>query len=65
MADRIFTPGTRVEILEAGLWVGPFTVTHHGGRSSEHLVLRTEDEGNYFELYNDAPHNIREVPNGH
>lgn len=59
MADRIFTPGTRVQILEAGLWVGPFTVTHHGGRSPEHLVL-TGPYG-FFEVYNDAPHNIREV----
>lgn len=61
MASRIFTPGTTVEIMEAGEWVGPFAVTHHGGRSPEHLVLRTEDEGHYFEVYNDAPFNIREV----
>lgn len=60
MADRIFTPGTRVELMLSGLWTGNFTVTHHGGRSPEHLVLRAND-GTFFEVYNDSPHNIREV----
>jgi hypothetical protein len=63
MASRIFTPGTRVELMLSGLWCGTFTVTHHGGRSSEHLVLRADD-GTCFEVYNDAPHNIREVTAG-
>ena len=60
MASRIVTPGTRVEIMLSGLWEGPFTATHHGGRTPEHLVLRAAD-GTMFEVYNDAPHNIREV----
>jgi hypothetical protein len=60
MASRIFTPNTAVEILENGSWTGPFTVTHHGGRSPEHIVLRTA-AGTFFEVYNDAPYNIREV----
>jgi hypothetical protein len=59
MASHIFTPGTTVQILDRGEWVGPFTVTHHGGRTPDHLVL-TGPSG-FFEIYNDAPHNIREV----
>ena len=60
MASRIFTPGTVVELMLSGLWTGRYTVTHHGGRSPEHLVLRAKDD-TFFEVYNDAPNNIREV----
>lgn len=35
-----FAAGDKVEILERGLWVGPFTVTPQKGRTDDHLVLR-------------------------
>lgn len=54
-----FEAGTKVEILERGVWVGPFTVTADVGRTPDHLVL----SGPYgkFEEYNDAPFNVRPV----
>lgn len=50
-------PGTRVEILERGSWVGPFTVTDKPGRTPDHLVL---SNGSWvvFEHYAD-PYNTR------
>lgn len=58
----VFEPGTKVEILERGEWKGTFTVTGKAGRDSEHIVL----SGPYglFEIYNDAPFNIRTVKEG-
>lgn len=54
-----FEAGTKVEILVNGEWQGPFTVTAHTGRTGQHVVL----SGPYgvFELYNDAPFNVRPV----
>ena len=52
-------PGTQVEILERGAWVGPFTVMAGEGRTPDHLIL-TGPSG-AFEHYNDAPYNTREV----
>ncbi len=51
--------GATVEIMDAGKWVGPYTVTDIEGRTPNHLVL----SGPYgkFELYNDAPFNIRTI----
>jgi hypothetical protein len=54
-----FEPGTKVEILERGEWVGPFIVTAEVGRSADHLVLR--GPSGLFEQYNDAPFNVRPV----
>ena len=51
------TPGTKVDILEGGRWVGPFTITDKSGRSSDHLVL--SGSSGMFEHYADAPFNIR------
>lgn len=55
-----FSENEKVEILERGIWVGPFTVTgQKHGRTASHLVL----SGDYgpFEHYNDAPYNTRSV----
>ena len=52
-----FKAGTKVEILERGEWVGPFTVTSQVGRSADHLVL--SGPSGLFEHYNDAPFNTR------
>lgn len=57
--ENTFKPGTKVEILERGSWVGPFTVTDGVGRTPQHLVLR--GDFGVFEHYNDAPYNTREV----
>lgn len=54
-----FIAGDKVEILERGEWVGPFTVTAQVGRSADHLVLR--GPSGLFEHYADAPFNIRHV----
>jgi hypothetical protein len=54
-----FEAGTKVEILERGAWVGPFVVTPHTARTADHLVL-TGPSG-LFEVYNDAPFNIRKA----
>lgn len=54
-----FEPGAKVQIMERGEWVGPFTVTDEKGRTPDHLVLR--GRMGLFEVYNDAPYNIREV----
>lgn len=51
---------SRVEILIAGVWTGPFTVTADTGRTPDHLVL-TGPSG-AFEHYNDAPFNTRPAP---
>lgn len=53
------TPRMKVEILEGGKWIGPFTVTALEGRSPDHLVLN--GPSGLFELYNDAPFNVRPV----
>jgi hypothetical protein len=53
-----FEPGTEVDILYNGAWVGPFTVTAHEGRTPDHLVLQGP-RGRLFEHHNDAPFNIR------
>ena len=55
-----FEPGTQVDMLVHGRWVGPYTVTAHEGRTPEHLVLR--GPGGVFEHYNDAPYNTRLTP---
>ena len=52
--------GARVEILEGGQWVGPFTMTDQTGRTPDHVVLR--GPSGLFELYSDAPFNLRIVP---
>lgn len=53
-----FEPGTQVEILERGEWVGPFTVSaRYEGRTRNHLVLIGPHGA--FEHYNDAPFNVR------
>lgn len=53
-----FEAGTQVEILEHGEWIGPFTVDGgHEGRTAEHLLL--SGPHGRFELYNDAPFNVR------
>jgi glyoxylase-like metal-dependent hydrolase (beta-lactamase superfamily II) len=57
----IFEPGTKVEILERGEWVGPFTVMAMTGRTPDHLVLLNPKNGVFFEHYNDAPFNTREA----
>lgn len=54
-----FEAGTKVEILERGEWVGPFVVTADAGRTPDHLVL--SGACGSFELYNDAPFNVRKV----
>ena len=53
-----FEPGTEVDILERGAWVGPFTVTADEGRTPDHVVLQVHG-GTKFEHYHDAPFNIR------
>jgi hypothetical protein len=53
------TPGTLVEILEAGSWNGPHTVTAQTGRTPDHLVLINNANGVFFEHFADAPFNIR------
>jgi hypothetical protein len=52
-------PGTKVEIMERGAWVGPFIVTAREGRTPDHLVL--SGPSGLFEHYNDAPFNTREA----
>lgn len=54
-------PRMQVEILERGEWIGPFLVTAFKGRTAEHLVLKGPN--GMFEIYNDAPFNIRPVSN--
>lgn len=54
-----FEPGTKVEMLVGGEWVGPFTVMEGTARTPEHLILMGEH--GWFELYNDAPFNVRPV----
>lgn len=54
-----FNPGDHVEILESGVWTGPFQVTDKVGRTPDHLVLASDS--NLFELYNDYPFNVRLV----
>jgi hypothetical protein len=54
-----FKAGTKVEILERGEWIGPFTVTEREGRTPDHLVLL--GTSGLFEHYNDAPFNVRPV----
>ena len=57
--QRTIEPGTQVELMENGEWTGEaHTVTALTGRTPNHLVLRTS-RGNLFELYNDAPYNVR------
>jgi hypothetical protein len=51
--------GTKVEIMEQGKWIGPFTVTAHQGRTPEHLVL--SGPSGLFEVHNDAPYGVRPV----
>jgi hypothetical protein len=58
MSDTI-KPRMNVEILEQGKWVGPFLVTAFEGRTKDHLVLRGPN--GLFEIYNDAPFNIRAI----
>lgn len=59
MTEMSFEPGTKVELMEYGKWTGEaHTVTAHVGRTPDHLVLMTS-KGNLFELYNDAPYNVR------
>lgn len=50
-------PRDNVEIMENGKWVGPFLVTAFPGRTTSHLVL--SGPNGMFEIYNDAPFNIR------
>lgn len=57
--ESIKVPGTQVDVLLAGVWVGPFTVTGKKGRTHEHLVL--SGPNGMFETYNDFPFNIRAV----
>jgi hypothetical protein len=52
------SPGDRVQILEAGRWSEPHTVTDKPGRTPDHLVLYSR--GMYFEHYAD-PYNTRPV----
>jgi hypothetical protein len=52
-----FEAGSKVEIMERGAWIGPFTVVDAEGRSSDHLVL--SGSSGWFEVYNDAPFNVR------
>ncbi|QFG12154.1 Hypothetical Protein OBI_RACECAR_315 [Arthrobacter phage Racecar] len=52
-----FEAGSKVEILERGEWIGPFTVVDAEGRSADHLVL--SGPSGWFEHYNDAPFNVR------
>lgn len=54
-----YEAGTKVEILEQGKWVGPFTVTADAGRTPDHVVL--SGPSGRFEQYNDAPFNLRKV----
>lgn len=56
-----FKAGSKVEIMEQGEWIGPFTVTAQTGRTADHLVLINDANGTWFEIYNDAPFNIRPV----
>lgn len=56
-----FEAGTKVEIMENGKWIGPFTVTAFEGRTPNHLVLK--GPSGMFEIYNDAPFNVRPVNN--
>lgn len=64
MSIHTFTPGQTVQILQAGAWVGPFTVhATTGGRTADHIIL-TGPSGP-FELYNDAPYNVRIAPDAH
>lgn len=53
------SPGTKVEILLQGQWVGPFSVTDNVGRTPDHLVL--SGPSGLFEQYNDYPFNLRTV----
>lgn len=60
MAEMSFEPGTKVELMEHGKWTGEaHTVTAHVGRTPDHLVLLNPKNGVLFELYNDAPYNVR------
>lgn len=53
-----FAIGSFVDILETGLWVGPFKVeSTEGGRTPEHIIL--SGPSGSFEHYNDAPFNTR------
>jgi hypothetical protein len=54
-----FEAGTQVEILDGGHWIGPYTVTAQAGRTPDHVVL--SGDSNLFEVYNDAPYNLRPV----
>lgn len=49
--------GDKVDILERGIWEGPFKVKAIGGRTPEHVVLEGPNGG--FELHNDYSFNIR------
>jgi hypothetical protein len=54
----LFKTGSYVDIMERGLWVGPFkVVATEGGRTTDHLIL--EGPSGRFEHYNDAPFNTR------
>lgn len=55
-------PRDKVEILNQGKWEGPFLVTAFTGRTKDHLVLSGPD--GMFEIYNDAPFNIRKIQEG-
>lgn len=56
-----FEPGTQVEIMMYGEWVGPYIVTDKVGRTPDHLVLLNPKNGVLFEQYADAPYNTREA----
>lgn len=53
----MFKPNDKVDILEHGTWIGPFTVTDKSGRTSDHIVL--SGPSGMFEHYADAPFNVR------
>lgn len=46
-----FAAGTRVQIMERGEWIGPFTVTNNSGRTEDHIVLT--GRSGMFEHYAD------------
>lgn len=54
-----FPKGTKVEILVAGEWQGPYGVTAFEGRTSDHIVL--SGPSGFFEHYYDGAFNTRIV----
>ena len=55
----VIEPGSIVEIMERGEWIGPFAVTNQSGRTPDHVVLHRSGT-TVFEHYAD-PYNTRLV----